>query len=437
MAQADAEEQQQRRQGGGYGGNDASRRSLQRSSLALRPGAVRLGPMASALFSMVSLMMEEAFAQAGRLDLLGFPVGVSLAARLAPDLAAFMESYVQQVESNLVDVVGKELFKPREYRLVPPEALHGGGGDDDDIMSDDESIGGGGGAGQEEALIATLTASASVMVREVRDFLDYALVVLEPPPPVDADDGGGGGNGNSERAAARRARSGGKESGGGDRGDRGGGANSGGEYGEEFDGEDSLDGGTDRHGDGADGGGNPAEDGSGNGGAGNDGNGGGGDGGALEACYTRDEFLELQPVIVHSLASLVRRYRDAVVAHVRRNTTPPLSGSGKPPRPGGGGNSDRASPPPSPPLTASWMSGGGSGAGSATPLLTAEQVQGAGICLGNLGRVFVPQMSQWCCELLPEVMDDEETRQMDVLAAELCTDGVALLAQARAQEASA
>lgn len=50
----------------------------------------------------VSLMLEEAFAAAGRLTAAGFPVGVQLASRLVPDVSFFLQSYVDNVRNMMI-----------------------------------------------------------------------------------------------------------------------------------------------------------------------------------------------------------------------------------------------------------------------------------------------------------------------------------------------
>ena len=45
----------------------------------------------------VSLMLEEGFAAAARLNTMGFPVGVQLASRLVPDVTYFLSTYVDSV----------------------------------------------------------------------------------------------------------------------------------------------------------------------------------------------------------------------------------------------------------------------------------------------------------------------------------------------------
>ncbi|CAM9857194.1 unnamed protein product, partial [Chrysoparadoxa australica] len=118
---------------------------------ALLPGGFRLGPMASSLFAMVSLMLEESFVEAEALDCLGFPVGASLCSQLVQDIAQFLDNYTRQVKDNLVDVIGKELYEAREYKLMPPEALLSG--------TEREQ--------EEQGVTLPLIASASIMIREV------------------------------------------------------------------------------------------------------------------------------------------------------------------------------------------------------------------------------------------------------------------------------
>ncbi|CAM9987368.1 unnamed protein product, partial [Ectocarpus sp. 12 AP-2014] len=127
----------------------------------------RLGPVASSLFSIVSLMLEEGFAAAAALNTMGFPVGVQLASRLVPDVTHFLASYIDSVKDNLVDAIRKDPFVGVSCPLVRPEALCVGTQEEED----------------QQAKRAQLTSSARILVLELRDILDYALVLLEPPPP--------------------------------------------------------------------------------------------------------------------------------------------------------------------------------------------------------------------------------------------------------------
>ncbi|CAM9553790.1 unnamed protein product, partial [Discosporangium mesarthrocarpum] len=118
---------------------------------------------------MVSLMLEEAFAEAARLTTVGFPVGVSLSSRLVPDVSFFLSSYVTQVELNLTSLIKKDAFEGKDFKLCPPESLVSGS------LEEAET----------KAPIVCLTLSGRVVVREINDFLDYSLVLLEPPPLMD------------------------------------------------------------------------------------------------------------------------------------------------------------------------------------------------------------------------------------------------------------
>lgn len=52
----------------------------------------------------VSLMLEEGFAAAARLNTMGFPVGVQLASRLVPDVSYFLTTYVDNVSQMISQV---------------------------------------------------------------------------------------------------------------------------------------------------------------------------------------------------------------------------------------------------------------------------------------------------------------------------------------------
>ncbi|CAN0042328.1 unnamed protein product, partial [Pylaiella littoralis] len=243
----------------------------------------RLGPVASSLFSIVSLMLEEGFAAAAVLNTMGFPVGVQLASRLVPDVAHFLSAYVDSVKDNLVEAIRKDAFVSVSCNLVRPEAICVG-------TQEEES---------QQAKQVQLTSSARILVLELRDVLDYALVLLEPPPPEpEALRGGGAGLGS------------------------------------------------------------PGSD----------------DEQDLQAAsyYTRDEFLELEPVIVTSLDKLLRTYLKETIACMRARRDE----------------------------------------------LSSNQSVAVVNNLSEIGASYVPLLAAWCAQLLPEIADEDEVSNLRDLRSE-------------------
>ncbi|CBJ28418.1 exocyst complex component, putative [Ectocarpus siliculosus] len=243
----------------------------------------RLGPVASSLFSIVSLMLEEGFAAAAALNTMGFPVGVQLASRLVPDVTHFLASYIDSVKDNLVDAIRKDPFVGVSCPLVRPEALCVGTQEEED----------------QQAKRAQLTSSARILVLELRDILDYALVLLEPPPPepeaFSAEDAGVSSPGSVEEEPPEAA-----------------------------------------------------------------------------SYYTRDEFLELEPVIVTSLDKLLRTYLKETLACMRARRDE----------------------------------------------LSSNQSVAVVNNLAEIGGSYVPLLAAWCAQLLPEIANEEEVSNLRDLRSE-------------------
>lgn len=69
-----------------------------------------LPPPIKKLNRKVSLMLEEAFAAAARLNAAGFPVGVQLASRLVPDVTHFLSAYIDNVSHGSMNCCSAVVF---------------------------------------------------------------------------------------------------------------------------------------------------------------------------------------------------------------------------------------------------------------------------------------------------------------------------------------
>ncbi|KAG5189854.1 hypothetical protein JKP88DRAFT_176580, partial [Tribonema minus] len=147
-------------------------------------------PVAATLFATVSLMLEDAFGAAARLNRHGFPVGVALASRLHAHAGAFLEAFARRARDAVLEAASRDALAVHEYRFAPPEALLGPAG---------------GPQWADQTLVVWLNSSAAAAVCEARSFLECCLMLLDPPPLPAADVGGGGGGGGSVAEAAAAA----------------------------------------------------------------------------------------------------------------------------------------------------------------------------------------------------------------------------------------
>jgi hypothetical protein len=179
-------QQQQLRRGSNSANHGVTAAAAAAALAAAGVGTSKLDTATCTLFATVSIMLEEAFAAAARLNALGFPVGVSLCAHLTGDLSAFIDSYCRKVDEGITEAVQRDALQLEEYTLLPPEAL----------LNSSSSSSSSTSSTQQKPLptsaphVLSLTTSAAAVAREIRDVLEYTLLLIEPPPAVSSATGG-------------------------------------------------------------------------------------------------------------------------------------------------------------------------------------------------------------------------------------------------------
>jgi hypothetical protein len=176
------QQQQQQRRGSNSANHGITAAVAAAAVAAAGVGSSKLDTATCTLFATVSIMLEEAFAAAARLNALGFPVGVSLCAHLTGDLSAFIDSYCRKVDEGITEAVQRDVLQLEEYTLLPPEALLLNNSSSSSSSSSSAA------AQQQKPLpppaprVLSLTTSAAAVAREIRDVLEYTLLLIEPPP---------------------------------------------------------------------------------------------------------------------------------------------------------------------------------------------------------------------------------------------------------------